>query len=355
MLISGFASVKEARAQYVGQISAFIQDTRTGAVLGQVNPDLPRYPASLTKLMTLYMTFRALRAGAISLDQAVPVSIHAATREPSKLGLTPGSYLTVEQAILALVTKSANDAACALGEMIGGTEPQFAEMMTAEARHLGMSQTVFHNASGLPDPGQVTTARDLATLGRHLVLDFPEDYHYFSVGSFYFHGHMIPNHNPMLNYYPGTEGMKTGYTAQAGLNLVTTALRDNVRLVGVVMGARTGAERTITMADMLDRGFSDEGVAPVERDEPVFHPRPLILARAGRVRQRRMMMLAAAHSRRAPVQVAEAPVRSGHKALKSGMVRYVLAKAPLTHHGKAGTAHAKGAVHALKATHRSRA
>ncbi|MFT8719577.1 D-alanyl-D-alanine carboxypeptidase family protein [Acetobacter sp.] len=332
-----------AQAQYVGQISAFVEDTRTGTVLAQINPDLQRYPASLTKLMTLYMAFQALRSGQISLDQAVPVSVRAATREPSKLGLVPGSYITVEQTILGLVTKSANDAACALGELIGGNEDRFAAMMTAQAHALGMSASTFRNASGLPDPNQVTTARDLATLGRRLISDFPEDYHYFSTPVFYFHGHEIPNHNPMLRFYPGADGMKTGYTAQAGLNLVASASRENVRLVGVVMGAASNVQRTRTMADLLDQGFQDEGVAPVART-PVI-ARPLILARGMSGSRRQMIRLAAAGTRKAgkaPVQVAEAP--SG-RLRKLGIIHYVLAKAPLTHRAKDGVGARKATAH----------
>ncbi|WP_415507505.1 D-alanyl-D-alanine carboxypeptidase family protein [Acetobacter sp.] len=299
------ATQRNAHAQYAGQLSSIVMDANTGAVLSQTDPDLRRYPASLTKLMTLYLTFSALRAGTITLDQLVPVSIHAATMEPSKLGVVPGSRLTVQQAILALVTKSANDAACALGEFLGGgSEPQFAALMTQQARALGMSRTTFRNASGLPDPDQLTTARDLATLGRHLINDFPEDYHYFSTAAFRFHGRMIPNHNPMLKAYVGADGMKTGYTEEAGRNLVTSALRSNVRLVGVVMGASSNGQRTLAMADQLDRGFDAEGVAPVER--------PLVLARnivpahhhAGRV----IVLAAASTHAHAPLEVAEAPV-----------------------------------------------
>ena len=228
-----------AHAQYRGELSTIIMDASTGRVLEQSNPDLQRYPASLTKLMTLYLTFDALRANRISLDQAVPVSVHAASMEPSKLDLQPGSYLTVEQAILGLVTKSANDAACALGEMLGGgSETAFAQMMTQKARSLGMSETTFRNASGLPDPEQVSTARDFAQLTRHLIADFPEQYHYFSVPGFLFHGREVPNHDPMLRIYPGADGLKTGYTMDAGLNLVTSAVRGNVRLIGVVQIGR---------------------------------------------------------------------------------------------------------------------
>lgn len=326
--LGSFATQRAAHAQYAGQISSIVMDARTGAVLSQENPDLRRYPASLTKLMTLYMAFTALRAGTITLDQTVPVSIHASTMEPSKLGLIPGSHLTVEQAMLALVTKSANDAACALGEFLGGgSEPQFAAMMTQQARALGMSNTTFRNASGLPDPDQMTTARDLALLARHIVTDFPEDYHYFSVAAFRFHGRMIPNHNPMLKAYVGADGMKTGYTQEAGRNLVTSALRNNVRLVGVVMGASSNVQRTLVMADQLDRGFDAEGVAPIAR--PLVLARNTVHPRHGR--GGRVIMLAAASARHAPMEVAEAPVAGRHP-VRHGHRSMAASPAAASHH-----------------------
>ncbi len=271
-----------AHAQYVGQLSTFVMDANTGAVLEQGNPDLQRYPASLTKLMTLYLAFDALRQNHISLDQAVPVSSHAASMEPSKLDLVPGSYLTVEQAVLGLVTKSANDAACALGELLAqGDEQQFAQMMTQKARSLGMSNTTFRNASGLPDAEQVSTARDFATLTRHLIQDFPEQYHYFSVPAFMFHGREVMNHDPMLQIYPGADGLKTGYTVDAGRNLVTSAVRGNVRLIGVVLGARSNPQRSAVMAELLDQGFQQEGVPVMAR--PGFRRRPALLLAADTV------------------------------------------------------------------------
>ncbi|WP_053322737.1 D-alanyl-D-alanine carboxypeptidase family protein [Komagataeibacter europaeus] len=282
-LCVGIGGMHAARAQYVGQVSAIVLDARTGAVLSQQDPDLRRYPASLTKLMTLYLAFKAVRTGQVTLDQPMPVSIHAASMEPSKLGLRPGSTLTVEQAVLALVTKSANDAACALGEFLGGgDETRFAAMMTREAGRLGMYDTVFRNASGLPNPEQMTSARDLAVLARHLIVDYGEYYHYFAVPGFYFHGHEVPNHDPMLGAYPGADGLKTGYTAVAGHNLVTSAVRDNVRLIGVVMGAKSNNRRNATMTALLDNGFEAKGIAPVA-PTPAARPatRPLLLARAG--------------------------------------------------------------------------
>ena len=164
--------------------SSIVVDANSGDVLEQVNADQPRHPASLTKMMTLYLAFEALRDRRISIDQAVPVSPHAAAMQPSKLGLLPGSQLTVEQAVLGLVTKSANDAASALGELLGGSEDRFAQMMTLRARSLGMSHSTFQNASGLPDPEQWSTARDLALLGRRLINDFPTYYGYFATPSF---------------------------------------------------------------------------------------------------------------------------------------------------------------------------
>ncbi|MBB2200139.1 D-alanyl-D-alanine carboxypeptidase family protein [Gluconacetobacter tumulisoli] len=310
--MAGFAP--QARAQYVGQLSSIVMDARTGAVLSQSNPDLQRYPASLTKLMTLYLAFKGLRAGQVSLDQTVPVSAHAASMEPSKLGLVPGSYLTVEQAVLGLVTKSANDAACALGELLGGgDEVRFADMMTRQAHALGMTNTTFRNASGLPNAEQVTSARDLAILTRQIIAEFPEYYHYFAVPAFYFHGRQVPNHDPMLRVYPGADGLKTGYTADAGRNLVTSAIRENVRLIGVVLGARTNPQRSAVMASLLDDGFHQEGVADV--------PRVMVLAR-GRTRHGRAAIMLAAASRSAgagPEQLAELPVASRrHTSLRHG-------------------------------------
>ncbi len=268
-----------ARAQYPGQLSTFVMDAGTGAVLQQTNPDLQRYPASLTKLMTLYLAFDALRQNHVSLDQSVPVSAHAASMEPSKLDLVPGTYLTVEQAILGLVTKSANDAACALGELLGGgDEQQFAQMMTQKARSLGMTSTTFRNASGLPDEQQVSTARDFATLTRHLIQDFPEQYHYFAVPAFVFHGREVMNHDPMLQIYPGADGLKTGYTLAGGRNLVTSAVRGNVRLIGVVLGASSNPQRSAVMTALLDQGFQQEGVPVMAR--PLRSRRPALMLAA---------------------------------------------------------------------------
>ena len=255
--ISAQAAVIDAADRF----SSIVIDAGTGQVLSATQPNVERYPASLTKMMTLYLAFEALRDHRISPDQFVPVSEHAASQEPSKLGLVPGSKITVHQAMLGLVTKSANDAACALGELIGGSEQQFAAMMTMRAHAIGMSHTVFRNASGLPDPDQVTTASDLALLARHLIRDFPDQYRLFSTPSFFWHGQLIANHDHLLKSYPGADGIKTGYTDAAGHNLVTSAVRDNVRLIGVVLGATSNPERDARMAAQLNSGYAELNVA----------------------------------------------------------------------------------------------
>jgi D-alanyl-D-alanine carboxypeptidase len=275
-LLVGLAVASPAYAQIgSARYSSIVVDASTGDVLEEVNADQPRHPASLTKMMTLYMTFEALRDRRISLNQPVPVSPHAASMEPTKLGLVPGSQLTVEQAILGLVTKSANDAAAALGESLGGSEDRFAQMMTLRARALGMGRTTFTNASGLPDPDQWTTAHDLAILGRRLINDFPGYYRYFSTPSFTWHRQIIFNHDNMLRTYPGADGLKTGYTDASGHNLVTSAVHSGVRLIGVVLGAATNGERDIHMASLLDRGFE-------QLDVPTFR-KPVQVAVAPRM------------------------------------------------------------------------
>ncbi len=267
-LLTGIA--RPAAAQ-VGsdRYSAIVVDAASGTVLYAARPDELRFPASLTKLMTLYMLFEALRDRRAFLDDLVPVSDHAASAEPSKLGLMPGTRITVEEALLGLVTKSANDAASALGEMMaGGDEERFAQMMTLRARALGMTRTTFHNASGLPDPYQVTTAEDMAILARRLVEDFPQEYRYFSVPGFFFRGRMILNHDHMLQTFPGADGLKTGFTSASGYNLVTSAVRGGVRLIGVVLGAGSRFEREQDMTAILSGGFARMGVAPMLADQP---------------------------------------------------------------------------------------
>ena len=249
--------------------SSIVVEAGSGRVLEAANPDALRHPASLTKLMTLYMVFEALRDRRIALDEYVPVSENAASMAPSKLGLLPSSRITVDQAILGLVTKSANDAASALGEMLGGSEDRFAQMMTLRARALGMTHTTFANASGLPDPNNLTTARDMAILARRLISGFPGYYKYFSTPSFVWQRRVIANHDHMLQEYPGADGMKTGYTHDSGYNLVTSAMRGGVRLVGVVLGAAGVAERDAHMITLLDQGYGQLDV-PTNRAPQSF-------------------------------------------------------------------------------------
>ena len=270
-----------ARAQIGSdRYSSIVVDVASGNVLEQANPDAQRYPASLTKLMTLYMVFEALRDRRTALDDLVPVSAHSASMEPSKLGLVPGTRITVQQAILGLVTKSANDAAAALAELLGGSEDRFAQMMTLRARAMGMAHTTFANASGLPDDRQVTTARDLALLARRLVTDFPSDYRYFSTPSFVFERRVIYNHDMMLKEYPGTDGMKTGYTEAAGHNLVTSTVRGGVRLIGVVLGAGSNAARDEHMVALLNQGFGEMGVQTAPPATLVASRGPSLIASA---------------------------------------------------------------------------
>src|ERR1700681_3483932 len=210
----------EARESSSPQFSSIIVDGNSGAVLASNNPDGLRHPASLTKIMTLYLLFERLDAGKMKLDSEMDVSEHASEQAPTKLGLKPGQTIKVEDAIKGLVTRSANDAAVVIAEAIAGDEGDFAKLMTRKARALGMTRTVYRNASGLPDDEQVTTARDQATLGRAIQERFPRHYRYFSTTAFNYHGHSIRNHNKLLGTVEGVDGIKTGYTRASGFNLV---------------------------------------------------------------------------------------------------------------------------------------
>ena len=232
--------------------SSIVIDVKAGKVMSAEDPDGLRYPASLTKMMTLYLVFEALESGRIKLNTRVPVSANAAAEQPSKLGVRKGTSFTVEQGILALVTRSANDCATAFGEFLGGTEARFGKMMTAKARQLGMTRTVYHNAHGLPDARQVTTARDQARLGVALRRDFPQYYDYFSTRSFKFGRQTIGNHNRLLGNVRGVDGIKTGFTRASGFNLVTSATADGRSIVAVVMGGRTGASRDAKMRKLVE-------------------------------------------------------------------------------------------------------
>lgn len=242
---------------------AIVLDAQTGQVLRELNADMPTQPASLTKMMTLYLTFEALNQGRLRLDQYLRVSGDAASRAPSKLALVPGEAITVHDLILGVVTKSANDAAVVLAEALGGSEPGFAQQMTWKARQLGMNYTVYRNASGLPDPDQRTTARDIARLALALYHQFPREYRYFSTRDFVFRGQQMRNHNHLMEWYPGLDGIKTGYVNASGFNLAASAVRDGRRLVGVIMGGQSAGWRDRQMAGLLDQGFADLGSGQV--------------------------------------------------------------------------------------------
>jgi len=235
--------------------SYLIVDAASGRELASDQADGLRYPASLTKLMTLYLTFSALDSGRLSLGDGLHVSTNALNAPPTKMGMSPKGTVLVRDAVMGLVTRSANDAAVLLAEALGGDEASFARLMTQKARQLGMASTVFRNASGLPNPEQVTTARDMARLANALLRDFPHYYPVFSVLSYNYRGRPLTNHNRMLASYAGADGLKTGYTNASGFNLVMSAMRDNRRLIGVVMGGSSASQRDRLMAELMDRGF----------------------------------------------------------------------------------------------------
>ncbi|OOG48091.1 D-alanyl-D-alanine carboxypeptidase [Rhodanobacter sp. C01] len=250
--LGGFAGV--AHAGY----AAIVVDPATGQVLNAVNPDEQNYPASLAKMMTLYLTLQSLQSGKLKVDQQLPVSAWAAAKAPTKLGLRRGQTISVGDCILGMITKSANDAATVVAEGLGGSEGHFADMMNAQAARLGMTHTHFDNASGLPDPASVTTARDMVTLAMALYHDYPQYTHYFAAKEFMFRGRLVRGHNRLMDRYPGMDGLKTGFTDASGFNLASTAVRDGQRLFGVVMGGHTAGARDQLMARLLDDSFDHQ-------------------------------------------------------------------------------------------------
>ena len=243
-----------------------VVDANSGTVLHSTNPDAQRHPASLTKIMTLYLLFEQLEAGKLKLDSPLQVSKEAAGQMPTKLGLKPGSTLAVEDAIKGMVTRSANDAAVVVAEAIAGDEDAFARLMTRKAQTLGMSRTIYKNASGLPDSGQITTARDQSTLGRAVQERFPRYYKYFSIRTFVFRGQSIGNHNNLLGRVEGVDGIKTGYVNASGFNLVTSVHRGNRYLVAVVMGGSSAGSRDAKMRDLISDKIAQ---ASVKRTAPM--------------------------------------------------------------------------------------
>jgi D-alanyl-D-alanine carboxypeptidase len=242
---------EDSSDSYRPPFSSIVVDGNTGETLSATSPDASRHPASLTKIMTLYLLFERLDSGRMKLDTEMPVSEHASEQAPTKLGLRPGQTIKVEDAIKGLVTRSANDAAVVVAEAIAGGEEDFAKMMTRKAHALGMSHTTYRNASGLPDDEQVTTARDQSILGRAIQERYPRYYRYFATASFNYHGQAIRNHNHLLGSVDGVDGIKTGYTRASGFNLVTSMHRGNRFLIGVVMGGRSSGSRDAAMRGLL--------------------------------------------------------------------------------------------------------
>jgi D-alanyl-D-alanine carboxypeptidase len=235
--------------------ASLVIDAKTGELLHAVNENTRNYPASLTKLMTLYLLFEAIEQKKVGLSSRLVVSRKAANRPASKLGLKSGELIKVSDAIMAIIIKSANDVASVIAESIGGSERRFALQMTAKARKLGMSRTTFRNASGLPHRGQMSTAKDMAVLTRAIISHFPKYYHLFSRKIFTFKGRTYRTHNKVLKTFKGAEGMKTGYIHASGYNLVTTAKRNGRRIIGVVFGSNTSRARNRHMKKLLNRAF----------------------------------------------------------------------------------------------------
>ena len=266
-LVAGLAGLSlpasaHAQLPYSGLIfnqsryAAIVVDANTGEVLYSRNADAARYPASITKLMTLYLVFEQVQSGRLSLNEQITVSSHAAGMSPTKLGLRAGETISVDSAIRAVAVKSANDMAAALAERVGGSESRFATLMTLRAQELGMSNTRFANASGLPDRRQLSSARDIAILSRALMRDFPQYYSYFGQRQFVWRGKRLNNHNHLLDSMPGVDGLKTGYINASGFNLAASAQRNGRRLIAVVMGGSSVATRDTHVEDLLETGFT---------------------------------------------------------------------------------------------------
>lgn len=255
VILSALGLIATTGAAAAGKPSVLVVDAQSGRTLRSKDADVVRFPASLTKMMTLYLLFEAIERRKLRLSSRMRVSRSAAAQPPTQLGLLPGQTISVNDAILAITTESANDAAALVGETLAGNEKRFASQMTKKARVLGMARTTFGNASGLPHPAHRTTARDMATLGRALLRHYPQHYHYFSRRKFIYAGITHSNHNRLLGTYPGMDGIKTGYTRASGYNLVASARREGKRLIGVVMGSSSAAARNQAMTRLLDTGF----------------------------------------------------------------------------------------------------
>ncbi|MFQ6016602.1 MAG: D-alanyl-D-alanine carboxypeptidase family protein [Kiloniellaceae bacterium] len=275
-----FALLLLATAEAQARYASIVIDADTGVVLHETNADTRNYPASLVKMMTLYLAFEALDSGRLTLDQKLTVSRRAAGMPAARLGLKKGQTITVKDAILALVIKSANDAAVVVAEALASRETSFARVMSKKARALGMNRTSFRNASGLPNRRQLSTARDLATLARALIRDFPQYYHFFKTKTFRYRGRTHRNHNRLLRTYAGADGIKTGYIRASGFNLVASVVRDGRRLIAVVLGGRTPRSRDRHVAKLLDRSFAKLASRRIERLPGPPRRKPVSIAAA---------------------------------------------------------------------------
>jgi len=308
--------------------AAIVLDAGSGEVLYEKRADSPRYPASITKIMTLYLAFEALATGHLKETDLITVSAHAAAQAPTKLGLRPGDTIDVEDAMHAIAVKSANDMAVALAEKLGGSESRFAALMTMKAQELGMTRTRFVNANGLPDSRQITTARDIATLSRAVLRDYPQYYGYFSQEQFVFRGQVMNNHNGLLGKMPGVDGLKTGFTNAAGFNLAASAVRDGHRLITVVLGGSSGASRNANVEDLLLTGFDieqrrDHGEV-IASTQNLFEAPPVAVPAAPQYAQGDASdpidMVLTAANRGAPVTIVPASATQLSSPAKPGMV-----------------------------------
>lgn len=272
-ILLSISSIQSANAYSKPRYSSVIIDVNNGRTIHASNATAARYPASLTKIMTLYMLFSELKKGKVKKWTRLPVSTHATRQEPSSLGLKKGQWITVDDAIKALVTKSANDVAVVIAEYIGGTEGRFAQKMTSTAHALGMKRTTFKNASGLPNKAQVTTAKDMAILGIKIQAHFPVYFKYFKTRSFKYKGRVYGNHNKLLGRYKGVDGIKTGYTRASGFNLVSSVKHKGKNVVAVVIGGKTGASRDAHMRQLLNKAMPK---LATRRTTPKTRPRIVV-------------------------------------------------------------------------------
>ncbi len=316
LLLLSFVPVSQIWAN--SRYASIVVDADTGKVMHESNADASRYPASLTKMMTLYMLFEALERGKMNLNTRMPVSTHAASMPQTNIGLRAGETLSVRDAIPALIVRSANDAAAVVAEALGNTESNFGNMMTQKARQLGMTATTFRNASGLPNSAQRTTARDMARLSSRLMKDFPQYYHYFSTPSFRYKGRTYNSHNRMVRNTQGVDGLKTGFIRASGFNVATSAKRNNRRVIAVVMGGNTAAARDQHMAQLLDRSFNQ--VASASRPGNRHQNAGKIIAKAPVPAAKPSTALARAHPDPAAILRGEMPPPSNHSSSVAGYI-----------------------------------